>query len=109
HPRRPAEGPARATLDPVPPAAEPERRVLGRADVEGRGAVRDREGPVPGRADAADERAGGRRAAVAGRRQAAGDAAPRGQVRRPEGVPVLARVTANVSSIWAGTPTRSGR
>src|SRR5207248_3575197 len=94
HARRAAQGAAGAALDAVPPAAEPERGVLGGADVEGGGGVRDREGPLPRRADAADERARGRRAGVARRRrEAARDAAPGGEVWRPAGIDLLAELT----------------
>ena len=37
HLRRPAQGRGRAALDAVLPAAQSQRRLLGRADVEGRG------------------------------------------------------------------------
>ena len=51
------KGRGRAALDAVLPAAQPERRLLGGADVEGRGDVPDRQGAVPDRADAADDAA----------------------------------------------------
>ena len=44
HVRRAAEGSGRAALDAVLPAAESERGLFGHADVEGRGAVPDRQG-----------------------------------------------------------------
>ena len=52
------QGRARAALDAVLPAAEPQRRLLGRADVEGRRDVPDRQAALPDRADAADDRPG---------------------------------------------------
>ena len=56
-----------STLFYLPP--EPERRLLGGADVEGGGDVPDRQAAVPDRADAADDRPGRGRHAVAGRGQ----------------------------------------
>ena len=66
------EGPGRAALDAVLPAAEPERRLLGGPDVEGRGDVPDRQGALPDRAHAADHRPGRGRRAVARRRARSG-------------------------------------
>src|SRR5205807_7096340 len=94
HVRRPAEGGEGAALDALPLASEPECGLLGGADGEGGGDVHDGQSPVPGRADAADERTGYGRDDVAGAgRQAAGDAAVGRAVRPAEGVAVLAEVT----------------
>src|SRR5262249_4728744 len=107
--RGPAEGARRAALDAVLPAAQPERGLFGGADGEGRGDVHDRQGAVPGRADAADVGRPGRGDAISGiGPEAAGDAAPSRALPGAAGVAVLAavmavRAEARQHTIWLST------
>src|SRR6185369_10539836 len=96
--------------NPLLPAAQPERDLLGRSDGPGGGIVRDREGPVPDRADPVDDRTGRSRDAVPGRRaEAGGHPAPGDPLPGAEGVAVPARLT---DDPWATTdrvPCTRGR
>ena len=93
HLRRPAQGPGRAALDAVLPAAQSQRRLLGRADVEGRGDVPDRQGALPDRTHAADHRPrGGGHAVAGGGAEAARDAASGRALRGAHGDRCLPKV-----------------
>src|SRR5439155_15287420 len=94
HLRRATQGAARAALDALLPAAQPQRRVLGRLDVEGRGDVRDREGRLPGGTYPLDHRAGrGWRPVARGRPEATRDATPGHPLPGATSIHLLADVT----------------
>src|SRR5438105_275551 len=91
HVRRAADGAGRADLDAVLSAPQSERCVFGGADVKGGGDVPDGHSAVPDRAHPADERSGGGRNAVAGRRpETARNAAPGRALRAEARLDILA-------------------